>query len=614
MQLLIVLAGLVSHVGWVRAESLHSVSMLNQFGAEPTPGVNEPIFKELTEFMEKSRPGGTLKLAYSESFVSIFPTAIRNGDFRARAPLAADFLYETLMTLDPRRDDYSIYPLMVRELKASDDFCHLRVELRPDVRFSDGTPLRTKDVHFSLDTYVNDFFSGAMAELIHRTSGKMVMTDRSDLEFDLEFTELPKTGCRQAAYYFLNGIPLLKRNTQAPPSKEVEMPYLGSGPYLVDQASRSLLRFRRNPEYWARDHEHRRHTFNPAAVEVRVFMDPILERFALLRGEVNLMRDTQFTYDEWMKAQTARRPIVRLDQNSDGLGTEIGAVWMNQRHAHTGNVDFRRALLLVWDVVRANRDFYADRRHALAAPGIAGALYPRGMPSPGALEILGRAKEDPNYPRALGPADRLEYERLNRPTGLRARLRLARGWLEHGGYAYGRVDGHTLLVKDGKPVEITAIVRLGSPELKLFLRFKNELRLLGITLNLREFGDRTALVSALQANQYDLFPSAVSIAREFSIINASYLMMELHSSLAEGLGAWGRVHSKLIDVTLDELDRTKPSDPGYPAAIESFLRAFNANVPILPSGELDPVVTYHHESMRVWKNRDRDLWTLYFEN
>ena len=596
------------------AAELRPIEFLNQFGAAATPPADQPSYRQLTEFMSHARPGGTLKLSFAESFVSIFPTAIRGGDFRPRAPLASPYLYESLWTTDPRQDEYSIYPLMTRAVRASADYCHLSIDLRDDVWFGDGRRVTARDVRFSLETFVNEFFSGAMAELIHHSWGRPVFTERGELGFDVTFTELPPTQCRQGAYYFLSGTPIITPNPAARPGDVVERPYLGSGPYAVAHAERALLRYARDPKYWGRDHERRAHLFNPEVIEVRVFVDPIVERFALLRDDVNLLRETRFTYDAWMKQQTARRPIDFIDQRADDLAGESGAVFMNQKHAHTGDPNFRRALILAWDLETASREFYGGRRHAVASPGGDSALHPRGAPTPEVLALLGRAGASPELADAVGPAEDLTYARLARPVGERARLRLALDWLNRGGYHLARVDGATKLVKNGLPVEITAITRLGSPELRLFLRFQKQLRKLGITLHIREFGDRTALVAALQANQYDLFPSEIGVPRNFNVLNTGWLIPELHSSSADNLAAWGRVRSPLLDVTLDALEKTSPEESGYPAAVDAFLRAFNANAPILPSGEVEVVRSYHRRDLHLWPNRDRDLWTLYFDS
>jgi ABC-type transport system substrate-binding protein len=594
------------------ADLPRSVPFLHQFGDQPTPAAGSPEFEALTAFMEKSRRGGTLKLAFNESFVSIFPSAIRGGDFRARAPLASPFLFESLFTTDPRQDEYTIYPLGAKRVTASDDFCRLHVELREEFAFADGTPVRTADVKFSLDKFVDEFFSGAMAELIHHTWGKPVLTPQGDLAFDVEFTELPATGCRQGAYYFLSGTPLVKPNPAARQGDVVEMPYIGTGPYLVEHAERALLRYRRNPNYWANPHEQRQHAFNPDSIEVRVFVDPILERFALLRGETNLLREQRFTYDDWMAASIKDRPITFIDQVSDELTAESGAIHMNQLHVHTADPNFRRALLLAWDLETASREFYGNRRHAIETPGGQSRLHPHGSPSPEVMALLAKAKDTPEYAEAIVPADQLTYARLGRPRGERARLRLALEWLAKSGYRLARVDGKTKLVKDGRPVVITAITKIASPELRLFLLFQRQLKKLGIQLDIREFGDRTALVAALKNNQYDLFPGGISIPRDFTILNSTWLGGELHSKSITQLGGWSRVNSKLMDAVIDDLETRSPGTPEYRTAVDATLRAFNALVPVLPTGEVDTVRTYHHRDLHLWGNRDRDIWTLYF--
>ena len=557
---------------------LTPVGYVDQFGSTPAP---DPRFDELTAFMARARRGGVLKLSWNEAIPSVFPSAIRDGDFKPRAPNVDQFIYETLMAADPRFETHTVYPLVAKGVSATADFCRFAVELRDDVTFSDGARLTTADVQRSTDAFFREYFSGAMTELMKSLFGEFHLDVVDPLHFTVRLEKLNPALCRQGAYYFLNGIPLVKENPRPEFKDAIKMPYLGTGPYRATDVSRMLIRLRRRTEYWGEDHPLRAKTFNPEVIETLVVLDQTLERFAILRGDVNLMREKSFTLDAWMAEHAdGKHPYSRLDQRTDAMGSDVGAVWMNQRRPDTGDRNFRRALVLAWDVSRAANEFFAGRRSALSEPGQLSELKPSGRPSPAVRALLNQAgPDDPEVRDALRSSERLEYARLGAPKSRRQRLHLAMEWLEDSGYVLTRVGRTTRLTKNGRPVELTAAWLLGSIESRLLLQFQSELRYLGITLNFRVYPDRTSLVGALQDNIHDLYPSSTEIARDFHVLNSNYLLWELHSRNRDKLGAWGRVNSKVLDVTLAALETSTPGTPEYRVIIDAFLRAFSRERP-----------------------------------
>lgn len=606
---LIVIASVFSAHGG----DLRPVDFVDQFGS---PATRDAHFDELDAFMSRAHRGGTLKLSWNEAIPSVYPSVIRDGDFKPRAPNVDQFVYETLLTPDPRFESHTVFPLVAKQVLASADFCQFAVELRDDVRFSDGTPLTTSDVRRSVDAFIHEYFSGALTEFTKRLFGELHLDIQDGTHFTVRFEHLRPELCRQGAYNLLSSVPLVKPNPQPAMKDNIQMPYLGSGPYRVTTAARLQVRMNRNPDYWGNAHPLRAKTMNPDVIETLVVMDQTLERFALLRGDINLFREKAFTLDEWMASHAnGKHPYQRLDQRTDALESDIGAVWMNQRRPDTGDPNFRRAMLLAWDVSIPARDFFAGRRTALTEPGQLSEFRPRGEPSPAVRALLERAgPADPEVIDALKPAGDLNYAKLTVGRDRRERLRLALDYLSRSGYKLTRLRGHTRLTKNGRPVELTAAWLLGSTESRLLIRFQTELAYLGIKLNFRVYPDRSTLVAALQADQYDFHPGSTEIARDFHVLNPNYLLWELHSRNRERLAAWGRVQSKVLDVTLDALEVTAPGTPEYRVVAESFLRAFNANMPVLLSGEVDPVLTYHAKDVRVWPNREMDLRTLYIES
>ena len=102
------------------------------------------------EYVNPNAPkGGTLRLAVRGNFDTINPF---NGKGVPASGLGGS-LYESLMT-SAEDDLQSQYGLIAESLEVAEDLSFAIFHLRPEARFSDGTPLTAEDVEFSFHTLV----------------------------------------------------------------------------------------------------------------------------------------------------------------------------------------------------------------------------------------------------------------------------------------------------------------------------------------------------------------------------------------------------------------------------------------------------------------------------
>nr|WP_226341004.1 extracellular solute-binding protein [Gemmobacter serpentinus] len=121
--------------------------------------------------------------------------------------------------------------------------------LRPEAKFSDGTPLTADDVMFSYQTLLEKGLSDFRTVLAQQVEGAEVL-DPHRIKFTFK-PDFPKRDLIQE----VGGLPVLSKAQFERDKLDLESatltPYIGSGPYMFDrmEVGRTLV-YKRNPDYW----------------------------------------------------------------------------------------------------------------------------------------------------------------------------------------------------------------------------------------------------------------------------------------------------------------------------------------------------------------------------
>ncbi|HBT97795.1 MAG TPA: ABC transporter substrate-binding protein [Desulfobulbaceae bacterium] len=193
-----------------------------------------------------------------------------------------ELVFETLAV--PSLDEpFAEYGLLAKDMSLAADRLSVTFTLDPAARFSNGQEVTAEDVVFSLETMksgaVHPFFPQYYQDIDHAeiiAPGVVrFVFKRVNRELHMIAGQLPVFSKKD--YISKNGM----TGMQIP---------VGSGPYIVETVNPGkLISYRRNPDYWAKNHPTRRGMYNFDTITVKYFKDPVVTLEAFKAGEFDFL-------------------------------------------------------------------------------------------------------------------------------------------------------------------------------------------------------------------------------------------------------------------------------------------------------------------------------------
>lgn len=270
--------------------------------AEPAHGLaiyGEPALREGFAHLPYANPsaprGGTIRLAEPGGFDSLKPWVLKGN----AAWGVGVHVTESLMirSID---EPFTLYGLLAETVETAPDRSWVEFTLRPEARFSDGSPVTIEDVMWSYETL------GTQGHPRYHSAWAKVASMEQTGERGIRFTfseidrELP----------LLMGMrPILKKaqwEGQDFTDSSLEPP-IGSGPYVIDRVDPGrAITFRRNPDYWGNDLPVTQGLHNFDVIRYDYFGDANAMFEAFKAGEVTVWRE--LSAQRW--AQEYNFPLV----------------------------------------------------------------------------------------------------------------------------------------------------------------------------------------------------------------------------------------------------------------------------------------------------------------
>lgn len=263
------------------------------------------------------------------------------------------FLFDTLMVRANDEPD-AMYGLVAKTVEPADDRSGVTFTLRPEARFSDGSPVTADDVvnsftlikekgHPSLALTLRDV---EKAEALDRHTVRYSFKGDQTRDLPLVVASLP---ILSKAYYEKNPF---DETTLEPP--------VGSGPYAVgDFKQGRFISYTRRDDYWAKDLPVNRGRYNFDELRYEYFRDRTAGFEAFKSGTLDLREE--FTSKRWATGYTfpaVRQGRVRTETLPDGNPSGAQGFFINMRRDKFADIRVRRALALAFDFEWTNRNLF----------------------------------------------------------------------------------------------------------------------------------------------------------------------------------------------------------------------------------------------------------------
>jgi len=225
-------------------------------------------FKHLDYVNPDAPKGGEISEWAPGTFDSMNPFSVKGV-----AGALSSMSYESILTGTADEIGAS-YCLICSTLEYPEDRSWVIFNLRPEAKFSDGSPLTAEDVLFSFETFRTKGLSDFRKVFNEQVEGAEVLDAHR-----IKFTFKPGVPTRDLPQD-VGGLPILSKAQYESQKLDMEestlTPYLGSGPYVLDKMKPGeQLIFRRNPDYWGKDLPIMQGQANFDSIRIEYFADSI---------------------------------------------------------------------------------------------------------------------------------------------------------------------------------------------------------------------------------------------------------------------------------------------------------------------------------------------------
>ncbi|MGE0700557.1 MAG: extracellular solute-binding protein [Hyphomicrobiaceae bacterium] len=544
--------------------------------AEPRHGLS--IFGELKypasfehfDYVDPNAPkGGRISL--------VGPAAIRTFDsfndfiLKGDAAQGLGLLYDTLM--EGAGDEAgAMYGLLAESADLAPDGRSITFKLRPEARFSDGTPVTADDVVFTFDTLKAK--GHPSYRIIFRDVVKAEAVEKLVVRFTFQgelMRDLPM------AVAGLQVLPRAWYDKQPFDETFLKVP-VGSGPYTIgDFKQGAQVTYKRRDDYWGWKLPINRGRYNFAEIRYEYYRDRTAELEALKAGGIDLREE--FTARDWVSAYDI--PAVkdgRLVKLTLPDETPSGAqgFFFNMRRAKFQDPRVRHALGLAFDYEWTNANIFNSLYTRTESYFENSDMKAKGPPSPAELKLLEphRAKLPPEVFGEPYTPERSDGSGSDRKL-LRAALKL----LSEAGWKLDTKGGQPLVRNaKGETLDIE-FLNSGGPTFERILGpYIKNLESIGIRASIRNV-DPAQYQRRVKSYDFDAITTRFTMRLTPGIELFNYWGSEAASM--EGSSNQAGIKDPVVDALIEKVigARTREELVAATRAIDRVLRAGHYWVP-----------------------------------
>jgi peptide/nickel transport system substrate-binding protein len=528
--------------------SLATAAPRHGFAMQGEPAL-PPDFTHLPYANPQAPQGGTLRQATTGTFDSLNPFIVKGN----AATGVRTYVFESLMGRN-WAEPFSLYCLLCESIDVSDDRQSFTFKIRPEAKFSDGSPVTAADVLFSMET-LRDKGRPNFKNSYSKVASVETPDDRT-----LVFKQ---TVGDQELPLILGLMPILsKKSWEGRNFEETNLqPIIGSGPYVFgDVKPDEVITYKKNPDYWGKHLALGKGLWNFDLVRFDYYRDANAAFEAFKKGDADIR--TEGDPARWTSAYdfpaVAEGKVIKefFEQKTPAAATGFG---FNTRRKLFEDVRVREALVMAFDFEWANANLFNNQFKRTYGYFGGSALSSEGKPaSPGELAIigqdggsLGRDYLEGSYKLPVSDGSGLDRKVLRQAVGL---LKDA-GW---------EIKDGKMMNGAGDAFAFSVTIQTGEQE-KMALHYQRTLQQIGIAMEIKKV-DAAQFTAVQKTYDYDMIP--VSWFNSLSPGNEQKLYFGSEGRGKEGTRNYPGIADPKVDAAIEAMLKAKTRE-----AFEDAVRA-----------------------------------------
>jgi microcin C transport system substrate-binding protein len=386
-------------------------------------------YKHLDYVNPDAPKGGEISIWTMGTFDSFNPYT-RKG----RASALASAPFESL--LEGTSDEVGTsYGLLAETLEYPEDQSWVIFNMRPEARFSDGTPVTADDVAFTYELFLNEGLASYRTILGQIVTGVEILGPH---RIKYSFAD---DASRRDAIPIVGGLPVKSKawfeKTGAKLDESRMEPAIGSGPYVLDSYDiNKRITYKRNPDYWGNDLPFNKGRGNFDTIRVEYFADSNAAFEGFKSGAYTFRQEN--SSKSWVTAYDFpaldEGHVIKTLLPDGGMATGQSYV-MNLRRDKFDDIRVRQAVGLLFNFEWSNESLFYGQYARINSFWENSELAAAGMPSDAELALLEPIAD-------LLPAGVIDGEAVMAPvsgnrTLDRKNLRKASALLDEAGWTVG---------------------------------------------------------------------------------------------------------------------------------------------------------------------------------
>lgn len=559
------------------AEPSHGIAM---YGEPALP----PDFVSLPYANPDAPKGGRLVLGEVGSFDSLNPHILKG-----RVPWQLRFLaYESLMGRS-YDEPFTLYGLLAESVEVDPASQWVEFTLRPEARFSDGSPVTVEDVLWSYETL------GTQGHPRYRGSWGRVARAQSPGPGRVRFTFTEPD--RELAL-IMGMRPILKKaQWQGRDFAEsgLDVIPITTAPYTISEFEAGrFVTLTRDPNYWGADLPFRRGTQNLDAIRMEFFADGGVMFEAFKSGILNSLRetstakwDTQYDFPAVRDGRIVKSVIPH--QRPSG----ITGFAMNTRRADFADWRVRDALIHAFNFEFVNQTLNGGTPPRISSYFSNSPLAMQDGPAQGRVAELLAPFADTLLP---GTLEGYALPSSDGRASNRRNIRAALAQLEAAGY---RVEDGRMLRPDGTPFTFEILLPQGSSEVQSIVNiYLQALERLGIdarfdTVDSAQYRERT--------DAYDFDMTWYTRGLSLSPGNEQYLYWGADGVTEPGTRNLPGINHPAVEPMIDAILVAEDRE-GFVAAVRALDRVLTAGRYVIPIWHA-PIARIAHDARLKYPER-----------